>query len=208
MDRAGRRGWRAALAAALLALVLAAPAAAHVVRTVGPYDVEIGWGNEPPVAGFENYAEVTVTKAAGDPILDLGPDAAVQFSFGDARKVVPLLPTERPGEFRATLIPTRPGTYELQVDAIVDDRVISTGATCGDGTFECVIPASEVQFPVADPTAGEIAGRIDSALPRAEQATDDADGAKRLAIAAIAIALVALAAAIAIAIRARRQSGR
>ena len=194
------------LAAALAALVLAPAASAHVVRTIGPYTVEMGWGNEPPVAGFENFVEVTVTSDAG-PVADLGPDASVAVTFGDAEKTVPLLPTEEPGEFHATLVPTRPGTYAFGLEATVDGREISTDAKCSQGTFDCVIPASEVQFPVADPTAGEIADRVTNTLPRAEEAADDADSAKRLAIAAIAIAAIALGGAVALALRARRQSG-
>jgi hypothetical protein len=206
MDRAGRRRWGPVLAAATLAVVVAPAASAHVVRTVGPYSVEMGWGNEPPLAGFENFVEVKVT-GPGGPVADLGPDAAVAVSFGDAQKQVPLLPTEEPGEFHATLVPTRPGTYALQVEATVDGREISTGAKCSEGTFDCVIGASEVQFPVADPTAGEVADRVSNTLPRAEEAADDADSAKRLAIAAIAIAAIALGGAVGLTLRGRRQSG-
>jgi hypothetical protein len=207
MDRAGRRHWGTVLAAATLALVAAPPASAHVVRTIGPYSVEMGWGSEPPVAGFENFVEVTVTSDPGGPVADLGPDAAVAVTFGDAQKAVPLLPTEEPGEFHATLVPTRPGTYAFQVEATVDGREISTGAKCSEGTFDCVIGASEVQFPVADPTAGEVADRVAGTLPRAEEAADDADSAKRLAIAALASAACALGGAVAMALRTRRQSG-
>jgi hypothetical protein len=206
MDRAGRRRCRTALAAVLLGLALVPAASAHVVRTVGPYEVEIGWGSEPPIAGFENFVEVTVTRG-GEPVADLGADAAVQVGFGDANKVVPLVPTETPGEFHATIVPTRPGTYSLQVDATAGDRDISTGATCSVGTFDCVIGASEVQFPVADPTAGEIAGRVESVVPRTEDAAGDADAAKRLAVAALAIAVIALGGAIALAVRLRRRNG-
>jgi len=206
MDRAGRRGWPPALAAALVALVVAPAASGHVVRTVGPYTFEIGWGNEPPLAGFENFVEVAVAEADGDPVVDLGRSAGVEVTFGDARTVVPLTATEEPGEFRATLVPTRPGTYGFRVDATVDGRAVSTGATCSEGTFDCVIPASEAQFPVEDPSVGEVAERIDSSLPRAEQAADDADSAKRIAIAAIVVAALALAGAVAIAIRGRRAS--
>jgi hypothetical protein len=195
-----------ALAAVTLVLASAPAALAHVVRTVGPYSVEIGWGNEPPVAGLENFVEVTVTSDAG-PVADVGPDAAVAVSFGDARKSLPLVPTEEPGTFRATLVPTRPGTYAFQVEATVDGREISTGAKCSEGTFDCVIPASEIQFPVADPTPGEVADRVTATLPRAEEAADDADSAKRLAIAAIAIAAIALGGAVALALRARRHTG-
>jgi hypothetical protein len=197
----------AALAVAVPALVAVQAASAHVVRTVGPYTVEIGWGTEPPLAGFENSVEVTVADADGRPVADLGGSAGVAVSFGEARTKVPLVATEEPGEFRATLIPTRPGTYSFQVEATIDGRPVSTGATCSEGTFDCVIPATGAQFPVQDPSVGEVAERIDSSLPRAEQAADDADSAKSIAIAAIVLAALALAGAVGVAVHGRRKSG-
>jgi hypothetical protein len=191
MDRAGRCRWLPVLGATALSLALAPAAGAHVVRTVGPYSVEIGWGNEPPIAGVANFVEVTVAADPGGPVADLGPDASVQVSFGDTARSFPLLPTEEPGEFHATVIPTRPGTYALDVDATIGDREISTGATCGDGTFDCVIPASEAQFPVADPTAGEVASRVENAEASADDAADDADLARSLAVVGIALAIIA-----------------
>ncbi len=185
------------------ALSVAPPASAHVARTVGPYTVEFGWGNEPALAGLENYVEVTVSDASGAPVADLG-EATAEVSFGDSSTAVPLVATEEPGEFHATLMPTRPGTYGFRIDATVDGRQISTGATCSEGTFDCVIAAAEVQFPVKDPTAGELAERLDNSLPRAEQAADEAEDAKRIAIAAL-VAVVVLAAALAIVAGGRRK---
>ena len=186
--------------------MVAPVASGHVVRTVGPYTFEIGWGDEPPLAGFENFVEVSVADGDGEPVADLGGSAGVEVTFGDARKVVPLAATEEPGEFRATLIPTRPGTYAFQVDATIDGRELSAGATCSEGTFDCVIPASEAQFPAQDPSVAEVAERLDRSLPRAEQAADDADSAKSIAIAALVVAALALAGAIGIAVRGRRTS--
>jgi len=196
------------IAFALAPAALAATASAHVVRTVGPYSVEIGWEAEPPLAGFENAVDVEVTETAtGRPVLDLGPAAGVAVTFGDAQKVIPLQPTERPGAFRAQLVPTRPGTYELRLQATVDGREIDAGATCSQGTFECVLPAAEAEFPVADPPLGEVADRAAAALPRAEDAADTANTAKSIAIAAVALAALALTLAVAMLARGRRRSG-
>lgn len=187
---------------------IAGTAAAHVVRVVGPYSVEIGWETEPPLAGFENGVEVRVTETATDrPVLDLGPSAGVAVTFGDAQTVIPIQPTERPGQYRAQLVPTRPGTYELRLRATIDGREIDAGAACSQGTFECVLPASEAEFPVADPPLGQVADRASAALPRAEEAADAADAAKLIAIAAIIIAALALTLLIAVLARGRRKPG-
>src|SRR5574338_786359 len=36
---------------------------AHKSEVVGDYKIEVGWKNEPPVAGIDNEIELTVTKA-------------------------------------------------------------------------------------------------------------------------------------------------
>jgi hypothetical protein len=196
-----------ALALAIAALGLPASAAnAHVTRTVGPYTVTIGWIDEPPFAGVKNAVEIGVTDSAGHPVDDLGISPEVQVTFGDAQTTIPLEPSEEPGVFQAPLIPTRPGTYAFQLSASVDGRDISTGATCSERTFECVTPASDAEFPVADPPVGEVAERVAGTLPAANQASDDAKKARALAIAALAIAAVALVSSLAIVRRARRRS--
>jgi hypothetical protein len=183
-------------------------AAAHVTRQVGPYEVTLGWGNEPPLAGFDTFVEVGVTGPGGAPVTDLGPAPEVQVGFGGAETTVPLEPSEDPGEFRGTLVPTRPGTYSMRFSAAIDGREVSTAATCSPRTFQCVVPASEVEFPVKDPALGEIAQRVTADQSRLQQADDRADTARTIAIAALALAAVALVAAVAVLVRGRRQSNR
>jgi hypothetical protein len=202
MGRPGRGGL--ALALMVAALAVAAPtAAAHVTRVVDGYTITLGWGNEPPFAGFQNFVEVGVTDASGAPVTDLGTSAEVEVSFGDAQTVVPLVASEEPGEFHAALVPTRPGTYAFDLTATIKGRDISTSATCSDRTFECVTAASEVEFPVKDPSVGEVAQRVASTLPQAQEAADTADTARTLAIVALVLAAAALAGSLVIIRRGR-----
>ena len=58
---------------ALLIVAAAGPASAHVLKTVGPYDLLIGFGNEPTYAGAQNSVFVLLTDAkTGSPIVDEG----------------------------------------------------------------------------------------------------------------------------------------
>jgi hypothetical protein len=196
----------AAAAIAAVALTLPASAPAHVTKPANGFRVTMGWGNEPPLAGFENFVEVGVTDASGAPVRDLGSTAGVEVSFGGAQTVLPLVPSEVPGEFRAALVPTRPGTYAFHVTATANGEEIATGATCSDRTFDCVAAASEVAFPVKDPSIGELSERLARELPRVEQAADTAASARRIAIAAVVLAGLALAAALVFLVRGRRQS--
>jgi hypothetical protein len=74
----------------------------------GPGHGRVRLGNEPALTGLENFVEVTVSDASGEPVVELGPDASVEVSFGEASTVEPLIAAEEPGAFRATLVPTRP----------------------------------------------------------------------------------------------------
>jgi hypothetical protein len=69
-------------------------------------------------------------------------------------------------------------------------------STCSDTTFACVADVSDIQFPVKDPSAGQLADRISRELPRAEAAMTAAAGARTLAIGGLAGAVLALGAAI------------
>ena len=206
MPQPGRGPLAIAIIAAGLAVTLPPPASAHVPRTVGGFRLSIGWATEPVFAGSLNAVEVTASDAAGAPVRDAGGTLSAEVSFGDLRSSLPLLPAEgRPGEYRATLVPTRPGTYAFHIAGTLRGRAIDTAVTCSDSTFDCVTDSSAVQFPAKDPSTGQLADRIARALPRAERARSTAAQARLIAIGAAAAAALALAATIGRAVRRRRQ---
>src|SRR5215212_7327913 len=91
-----RRSFGAVVAA--LALTLSAVAEAHVAERSGPFHVSMGWSEEPAYSG----APDAVAPGALE----------VEVSFGqDAATTLPLVPGGTAGKLRATIIPTRPGTY-------------------------------------------------------------------------------------------------
>ena len=198
-----------AAAAALLAFGAAA-VGAHVTAEAGAFAVELGWGEEPPLLGEENLVEVEVADAAGKPVAVPAAALTVEVVYGDSATTLPLVPTGEPGALQARLTPTRPGTYRFHVSGSVGGRPLDVSSTCSDSAFECVEAGGGVEFPVEDPSAGELAQRLSSEAGRAEAAADKADSAETRATAALALAGVALAlaaAALAIAARARRRPG-
>ncbi len=208
MRQLGRRAGLVPMLALIAAMLAAAPAAsAHVTKVSGPMQVEIGWGNEPPLTGLDNFVEVTVSDAATDaPVAVPAGALSVAVSYGGTAKTIPLTPDEAPGNLRAPLIPTRPGVYAFHVSGVIKGRTLDVSATCSEATFECVTDSSSVEFPAKDPTSGELAERIAREADRAQQASDDADSAKTFALVALAFAAAALAGALA-AVRRRRKSG-
>ena len=113
-----------------------------------------------------------------------------------------LLPARgQPGKFRAWLVPTRPGTYTFHITGTAKGQPIDMTSTCSPETFACVADVSDIQFPVKDPSAGQLADRLSRELPRAEAAMETATGARTLAFAGLAGAVIALGAAIGFGVR-------
>jgi len=188
--------WRLA-AAILLPLLAATSAAAHETKTVGGIKLTVGWGDEPAFSGFKNFVEVDVADGSG-PVTDLGGGAlSAEVTFGDEHIPLALAPARgEPGKFRAWLVPTRPGTYSFHITGTIKGQPIDMMSACSDTTFACVRDVSDIQFPIKDPSAGQLADRISRELPRAEAAMTAAGGARTLAIAGLAGAVAALGAAI------------
>jgi hypothetical protein len=201
-----RRNWQSVvLVLSGLLLTLAVPASAHVETKSGPFRVTMGWGEEPARSGSENFVEVGVSDASGAPVKARAGALEVEVSFGDAVSTLPLVPGDAPGQFRAVIVPTRPGTYGFHVTGAIKGRNIDAQAMCSARTFDCVTDISEVQFPARDPSTGQLAQRLTRALPRAERAEDRADSARGIALAAIVVAALALVAAAALGLRGRRK---
>ena len=197
---------RGIVLAAVLPVLLtcgAGVASAHVTEESGSFEVELGWGVEPPQAGAENFVEVGVSDARGAAVAVPAGALSVEVVYGGRAIALPLAPTPVPGTLEARLTPTRPGTYGFHVTGSVRGQPLDASATCSESTFECVDTAASTEFPVKDPSAGELAQRLSSEADRVEEAGNRADGARTLAMIALALAAVALA----ISIRAARRRG-
>ena len=194
---------RAAAAIILFVFSGAISTAAHEKHPAGRFHLTIGWEEEPAFTGSRNAVSVTVTDAKGAAAPDaIGASLLAEIVFGGERVVLPLQPVfGRPGEFRAWIIPTRPGTYAFHITGKIKDQAIDVRSTCSEKTFDCVADAAELHFPAKDPSAGQLAESVSRAVPRADRALAAASSARTLAMAGLAVAVVALAAAIGLGVR-------
>ena len=214
-----------ALMLTMLAL-LAGPAAAHEEREVGGFALVVGFGQEPAYAGQPNSVQLLLSKG-GNPITDLGDTLSVAVGFGDQSKDVSVEPFFEigefgtPGDYRAWFIPTRAGQYSFHFTGTIRGTKIDETFTSGPKTFGDVVSPADVEFPVQDPTNGELADRIDREIPRLEtsiadlktsadrsigSAVDDASGARTIALVGVALGALGLIAAIAAIAMTRRSS--
>jgi len=196
-----------AFGVSVVLLALPAAARAHEKKSVGALQLTIGWGDEPAFTGAKNSVDVDVSDAAHAPVTDPAGRLAVEISFGDQRMSLSLLPAGRqPGKFKAWLVPTRAGTYTFHITGTLKGQAIDTTSTCSETTFHCVADVSDIQFPVRDPSLGQLADRVSRSLPRAEQAMDRANTVRGFSMAALAAAALALVTAIGLGARKGRKS--
>jgi hypothetical protein len=221
--------------AALVTLVPAGVASAHEEREVGPYTLAVGFGDEPAYAGTENSVQmfIHVTKT-DEAVVDLGPTLKVQVAFGnqqmDELTMEPNFEVGEfgiPGDYRAFFIPTRPGDYSFHFTGEIKGTKVDESFASGKDTFSSIDDPSAVEFPVKDPTVGELGEAVQRLQPRVDGAvaaqkkltseasalSDDVDSAKSQATLALvvggALGLIGIlvgAAGLAAARRARRPS--
>jgi hypothetical protein len=207
---ADKRSFFHAVAICVGVLATGALLRAHDARVVGAYRLEIGWSEEPALAGMRNAVTVEITDATTHkPVVDLGGGSlSVELTFGDEHVVLPLHANpEQRNLFRASIVPTRAGTYAFHVTGKVKDQAIDVRSTCSPQTFDCVGSSADIQFPARDPSPGELAERIERSSPRAERALDVAGRAQMLAAAALGAAALAIVIALARGVRRGSQGG-
>jgi hypothetical protein len=215
-------------AGAGLALALTAASAstalAHEGRPGGDGDLfmVVGFGTEPAYAGQPNSVQL-ILEHDGEPVVDLGGTVDVEVSFGDETMTMEMEPNfavgvfGEPGDYRAWFIPTRAGEYTFHFTGTIEGEEIDETFISGPDTFGPMEDPAEIQFPVQDPSNGELAERVeqesqrtadaqssaDQALAAAdqasadvEQAADDASGAQTMAVVGLVVGALGLIVAI------------
>lgn len=120
---------------------------AHESVTVGNYELEIGWVDEPAIAGQKNAILVNVVDiSTGEPVEDVS-SLTVAIFYGIQEKELTLQPLgeDTPGQFMAPLLPTLPGQYTIHLGGQLGDTPVDTHAEP-----EEVEAADTLQFPIVE----------------------------------------------------------
>lgn len=112
---------------------------AHQTITIGNYDVEYGWVNEPAVAGQPNAVVINITDSTASSTTPANIDVSslmIQAVYGGQSKTLTLQPLgeNTPGQFIAPITPTRAGGYTIHL-----------GGSIGSVTFNNDVQPEEVQ---------------------------------------------------------------
>jgi hypothetical protein len=195
--------------AGLLIPFLAGPAAAHEAKTVGRYHFVVGFGDEPAYAGEKNSVQLILADADDKPVTDLTDTLKVAVSSGSAEPLQlamePFFEVGEfgtPGDYRAFFIPTAPGSYSFHFTGTIKGQKIDQTFKSGPNSFSDIEDPAQVQYPVEQPTGGQLATRADRETARInaaltaerDQARSDAASARTLAILGLVVGVLGLVA--------------
>jgi hypothetical protein len=187
---------------ALFVAMTVAPASAHVLKTVGPYHLLIGFGNEPTYAGEQNSVFLLLTDAkTGAPVVDegLGDTLKVTVGFGTAAKLLPLVSSFDPdsgqgtkGVYNAYFIPTVPGDYSFHFSGTIHTTKVNITVKSSPTTFDSAHDPATIQFPQQAPSNLQLAQRLDAQAARQAAAVHAADAKASSASVALVVGIAGL----------------
>ena len=185
----------AALAVAVLshAAVATTPAEAHERRNVGPYQLVVGWLEEPSFVGATNAVSLSVTDTRITPpkaVDGLEKTLTVDvFQGGSTSGFSPAFRTRFgvPGSYAADILPTREGAYRFVIKGRIESLDLNETFESGPGRFDEIKPVTALQYPDKVPTGAELGRTLGEIRSTAEQVRLIALGA--LVLSALAIAL-------------------
>ena len=145
----------AIIATFLAALLVVTAANAHGKTTVGDYDLEIGFHNEPVIVGMPNSLDLFVTNSkTGEKVKDLQDTLSAELIFGATKKTFKLEPQEDlDGAYTAFVIPTATGDYTWHITGKINDTPVDVSMTSSPDTFNSAEAASVYAFPGAGASA-------------------------------------------------------
>ena len=137
---------------------------AHTTIQIDPYEIEIGWQDEPPVVGILNAITIDIREPGDVEGVSTGVinafkklDASVV--SGGASKVLDINTDPRPGHYYAKIIPTKTGSLEVKLTGEINGVQINTIIPIED-----VESTSVLDFP---PTSTSSSGQEVTALKNA-----------------------------------------
>ena len=122
---------------------------AHTTVHVEQYEIEAGWGIEPPIVGIRNDIVIKVLEPGGTPgtvmgVTNVFRDAGATVSFGGASKPLDISSDPRPGYYFSPIIPTSTGSYSVSIQGEIHGTPIDVKIPIED-----VEPTGILDFPPA-----------------------------------------------------------
>ena len=136
----------------LISVGMLTPSFAHTTVEVEQYKIEVGWSIEPPVVGIRNDIVVKITESGDSEGTYRGITSAFKnlegtVMYGGATKTIDFSGDPKPGYYFSSIIPTKTGTYLMDLQGEIRDVTINVQIPIED-----VESTSVLDFP---PTSSE-----------------------------------------------------
>ena len=136
----------------LFSVGMIAPSFAHTTVHVEQYEIEAGWGIEPPVVGIRNdivlkFIERGEKEGTFSGVTSVFKDVDATVMFGGASKKIDVNSDPKPGYYFSPIIPTKTGTYLVELKGEIRGTPIDIKIPVED-----VEPTAVLDFP---PTSSE-----------------------------------------------------
>jgi len=173
----------------------AGTAAAHERRTVGPYQLVVGWLNEPAYVGFMNSLDLRVTDTRVTPakaVEGLEKTLTVDLQAGG---LAPFTLTVTPrfgaaGAYNGHVLPTATGTYIFTIKGKIESLDVNEKFESGPGRFGDIESTNALQYPNKIPVAEDLNSRLADLQGGVDQTRLLSAAAVLIGIAALAVAAV------------------
>ena len=137
---------------------------AHTTIQIDPYEIEVGWQDEPPVVGILNAITIDIrepgdVEGVSTGVINAFKKLEASVVSGGASKVLDINTDPRPGHYYAKIIPTKTGSLEVKLVGEINGVQINTIIPIED-----VESTSVLDFP---PTSSSSSGQEVTALKNA-----------------------------------------
>jgi hypothetical protein len=159
---------------------------AHQTMNFGSISIEVGWANEPSLAGQLNTITVGVSNASDNkPIPNAVGQLQTTIKKGGETKTLDLLPQEQEGLYGAQIIPGQIGQYQLLVKGTVNGQSVN-----GTIPLDDVSDPKQLTFPstggsdnsqVTSGIIGQVSNAITDLSTQVDAAKASADQAQQAA---------------------------
>ena len=193
--------------ALLFTLGMISPSFAHTTVEVDQYKIEVGWGIEPPVVGIRNDFVIKITEPGETPgsykgVTNVFKNVEATAMYGGASKNVDINSDPRPGYYFSPVIPTKTGSYTIDLKGDIHGTIIDVQIPVED-----VEPTAVLDFPPSSSEGTADVSALKNAISSIQQdvsklksgetsVTSDDGAAYDFAISGLSIAAAAIILAI------------
>jgi hypothetical protein len=134
------------------------PSFGHTTVHVEQYQIEVGWGIEPPVVGIRNdlvlkITEPGETEGSYKGVTSVFKDVDATVMFGGATKKFDISSDPRPGYYFSPIIPTKTGSYSVDLKGNIHGTPIDVKIPVEDVESTAVLDFPPTSEDTADVTA-------------------------------------------------------